>query len=164
MPRVLGAPPGMACNAAANPSQRSSSSRHVSVPSSSTSPGRSGQRCAADAKPDVTAMFSRVASPRLSEGSGPVASVQSTGRAAEWQGDQKCGSHGHVLSRRQPRTGNRRSRANRSSACCITSRTCSQFADVRSLPNSAAMFIGSSTWVTIFVGSGTLGRGDARTG
>src|SRR5829696_4214989 len=47
------------CSATASASQRLSSSRHVSVPRSSTRAGRSGQRRAAAANAYVGAMFSR---------------------------------------------------------------------------------------------------------
>src|SRR6202044_3846532 len=58
----------------------------------------------------------------------------------------------------QPRTGNRRCLANRSSAACITERTYSSTsATSGSLPNCAAMSIGSRTSVTTFDGSGKFG-------
>src|SRR4029079_17774194 len=58
IPRTCGAF-GRFCSAVANASARWSISRQVSVPSSSTRLGRSGQRCAAAANPDVMPMFSR---------------------------------------------------------------------------------------------------------
>src|SRR6202011_336356 len=69
MPMTFGAAPAAtsgwgwplrkSCRPAARASARWSISRQVSVPSSSTRPGRSGQRCAAAANPDVVPMFSR---------------------------------------------------------------------------------------------------------
>src|ERR1700744_2369210 len=53
MPTTFGGPPGNVCSAAAKASPSSSSSRHVRVPNSSISPGRSGHRWAAIANPEV---------------------------------------------------------------------------------------------------------------
>src|SRR6202044_3586797 len=58
----------------------------------------------------------------------------------------------------QPRTGNRRCLANRSRAVCTTERTYSSTSAMSgSLPNCAAMSIGSRTSVTTFDCSGTFG-------
>src|SRR5271155_3088386 len=58
----------------------------------------------------------------------------------------------------QPRIGNRRCLANRSSAVCITERTYSSTSAMSgSFPNCAVMSIGSRTSVTTFDGSGTFG-------
>src|SRR5690242_21495764 len=57
----------------------------------------------------------------------------------------------------QPITGSRRSLARWSSARCMTCRTWASTSSTSgSSPNSATTSIGGSTWVTIFVGSGTL--------
>src|SRR5215208_3576755 len=59
MPTVLGAPFGSRSSAAANALHRSSSSRQVSVPISSMTAARSGQRCAALANANVAVIPSR---------------------------------------------------------------------------------------------------------
>ena len=57
-----------------------------------------------------------------------------------------------------PGSGSGACAASSSSASCITARTCSSTSSTSgSSPNCAAMSIGSSTWVTILVGSGRLG-------
>src|ERR1700744_1180882 len=53
MPTTFGGAPGNVCSAAAKASPSSSSPRHVRVPNSPISPGRSGHRWAAIANPEV---------------------------------------------------------------------------------------------------------------
>ncbi len=122
------------------------------MPSSSTRPGRFGQRCAEAAKPEVMLMFSRAMAAAMRRYlSGRIAVMIPARRMVVTRPAVSVTRSSGPVSRSsgftgaQPITGKRRSSASSSSARCITRRTCASTSSMSGFsPNSAAMSIGSS--------------------